>query len=125
MILQLINIVSGATLSVPQIKEVATPYVTWIGVLAFAVGILGLIERLLPLTFGLPLGASFPQAIPAILVGLLLAGPRVHVIPYGTDIQKALSPYATWIGYTAMASGVGSLLFGCVLPYVCMAPFGI
>ena len=123
MILQIINIASGVVGASSLIKDNVThadthnaldamrPYEARIGV-ATAV-------------FGLPLGSSFPQAIPALLLGLALGTLYFERIEFLKKPITFLLPYRQSLGLIAIACGLGSLLFGCALPLVCRAPFGI
>ena len=133
MILQTANIVSGFVLSSSKIKEheqvrplalraegFLLPIQEKLGFAVLALGVIGLLVRMGFVFLWIPmLGASFPQAIPAILIGLILTEaywkkyPRVH------EKVLLLVPHRVVIGFVGMASGAGSLLFGCVLPIVC------
>ncbi len=135
MIVQLVNIGGGMLLGSEYIKEkfhgenvdklfnTLHPFEARIGVGVALLGSLALIERIGLLHFSLPLGSSFPQAIPAIMTGLLLGAPilsRYHFLKYLID---QLVPHRTVIALLSIACGLGSLLFGCILPVVCGAPF--
>lgn len=129
MVLQLANIIGGALLSSTFIKEKvkspqldalfakAAPYEAGVGVVVFVLGVVGLIQRFG--VFYVFSGASFPQAIPAILVGLLLGVPFLGHYAFLKKATDALTPYATWIGLLGILCGLGSLLFGCILPFAC------
>ena len=137
MLLQIINIGSGLVASSTLVKDTLKndevskaldsthSYEKWIGVAVLAFGILGLIERLGIMYFGIQLGSSFPQALPAIATGLVLGAPYLERFAFLHSTIKALTPYRSWLGLLAIACGLGSLLVGCVLPLVCTAPFGI
>ncbi len=134
MLIQLVNILSGFLLASPKLKTWAGKHVAHvekaesklttfresIGILALIVGVVALLERL-GIIFGMFLfGASFPQAIPAILSGLLLAPRVARKFSVIADFTAKLEPYAQWIGVLGIAVGLGSLLFGCVPP-ICYA----
>ena len=128
MIIQVANIVSGFALAAPKLGESIgrehiekahrglAPYLTTIGRIELVLGLIALIDRmgLVSLPF-LNLGSSYPQAIPAILMGLVLAGPTWMRIPTLARIVTSLEPHRAILGYIGIAVGLGSLLFGCVL----------
>lgn len=131
MVLQIVNIVSGLILASPKLKEwglgsVAeqidqrlAPYRNRIGTVVFLLGTLGLIDRLGIVGIPIPeFGASFPQALPAIISGLLLATRLVEKYPLLANISGPRGQ-ASWIGLLGIAVGLGSLLFGCFLPGFC------
>ncbi len=132
MIIQIANIIAGFLLAAPKIKtwvpksaeHVATAetrlsaFRSVIGIIALVLGLAGLIERLGIFYFGIDsFGASLPQAIPALLSGLLLARDTFDKFPVVTNFIKNLEPYAAWIGVFAIFAGLGSLLFGCIAPF--------
>lgn len=135
MLLQVVNIASGVVAASSLIKEQlksnevnealdqTKPYEAWIGIAILALGLMGLIERLGLVYFGLSLGSSFPQALPAIALGLVLGAPYLERYSFLKPVIAQLTPYRPWLGLIAIASGLGSLLFGCVLPLVCHVPF--
>ncbi len=135
MIFQIANIIAGALLSSDRIRtfvhdkpalsflDSVESYRSKIGVAILVLGVLALIQRLDIYWIGIS-GASFPQAIPLLGAGLLLGAPILE--KYTTAVSPAISVlkrYQTLIGVAAVASGVGSLMFGCVLPLVCHVPF--
>jgi hypothetical protein len=69
--------------------------------------------------FGIRLGSSFPQALPAIAVGLVLGYPLLKQFGFLDGLVGMLSRYKTAIGFIAIACGLGSLLFGCISPIGC------
>ena len=135
MILQCINILCGVLLTSSFIKEktqnkavhdflkAALPYEAIIGVTALALGGIGLIERFGIFYIGLPLGSSFPQALPAIFAGLILGAPILNAYSDFENTTTALAPYGMAIGAICILSGLGSLLFGCIMPIGCSAHF--
>jgi hypothetical protein len=128
MILQILNIVGGAIVAsgkmaelfgqerVASIKNSVAPYESRLGLVLIVIGLIGLLERLGIFNTGLRLGSSFPQVIPLIAIGLLLAAPLLEKYPSLKKVTDALQPYSPWIGLAAIACGLGSLLFGCVFP---------
>ncbi len=126
MIMQLANITAGAILAAPKVAEwgakdaagkfvhVLAPYAQIIGAIELGCGILALLERMgfiwLPIQ---SFGASYPQAIPAILVGLILAAGYMSNIASLKQLIEKIQPYKAWIGIAAFASGLNSILFGC------------
>jgi len=136
MILQIANIVSGVILAAPGLKEhggraflekvehETAPLRENIGVITLVFGIIGLIDRMNFISFYIPnFGSSYPQAIPAILTGALLALPKLERYPAIATQVKKLLPYTFGLGLISLASGLGSLLFGCIMPLVCHVPF--
>ncbi len=136
MILQIANIVAGFVLALPGLKN-------WggkeslekieanvqsmkenIGVITLVLSIIGLVDRMNLISFYIPnLGASYPQAIPAILTGALLALPKLERFPAVANQVKKLLPYTFGLGLLSVAVGLGSLLFGCIIPLFCRVPF--
>ena len=84
--------------------------------LRMALGVLALLTRMGLLVLHIPnFGASYPQALPAILAGLVMSSQYFDAMP-GVSAQIAkLKPNEVWIGVAAITTGVVSLLFGCVL----------
>ncbi len=133
MILQTANIVSGFVLSSSKIKEhekvrthvervenLFLPHRETIGIVVLVLGVVGLLARLgLSFLWFSILGVSYPQAIPAILIGLVLSESRFRKYPAFHKFIVLLTQHQVAIGFVGMASGLGSLLFGCVLPVVC------
>lgn len=134
MLLQLLNIAMGLVAALPGLRErglikedfeeKTAPWRAGLGMAGLVSGLLGLLIRagLLPLPLSF-LGESYPQAIPAILLGLLLAAPHLAGQALLKKASEGLQPYAFWLGVLGIACGLGSLLFGCVLPVVCGVPF--
>lgn len=136
MILQIANIVSGVILAAPGLKEhggqaflekvehETAPLRENIGVITLVLGIIGLVDRMNFISFYIPnFGSSYPQAIPAILTGALLALPKLERYPALANQVKKFVPQSFGLGVTSIAVGVGSLLFGCIIPLVCHVPF--
>lgn len=132
MVIQVVNIAAGFLLAAPKIAEhrastgadsaarLLGPHQATIGYAALAFGVIALIERMGILYLGLPLfGSSYPQALPAIASGLVLAESDLSRFSWLRPVMDRLRRYASIIGVAAMLSGAGSLLFGCVLPVVC------
>ncbi len=129
MILQVLNIVGGTLLAsnkiaaivgpekIAKMQTAVLPYRTHAGIVLFISGLLGLIERLGIVYVGIAnLGSSFPQAIAAILAGLLLGATFFGKFPQMQKLLSVLTPYSSWIGIIALAIGLGSMLFGCMAP---------
>ncbi len=91
-----------------------------LGLAALILGALALIDRLGVLNVPIPeFGASFPQAVPALALGLLLAAGIAAKYPVLGRIRQTLEPETAWVGLLGMAVGIGSLLFGCFIPQFC------
>lgn len=133
MVLQVLNIVMGFIAALPGLRErkwfksdlekKTDSWKAYLGLVGFVLGVLGLLVRMdiLP-PFTYRLGASYPQTIPAILLGLLLAGSILDKYGFFKAIIRKLEPHAFWLGILGIAVGVGSILFGCVLPVFCGVP---
>ncbi|MEK9173922.1 MAG: MotA/TolQ/ExbB proton channel family protein [Patescibacteria group bacterium] len=136
MLLQLLNILMGVVVALPGLQKRGliqaqtefegkiSSYVPTLGLIGLVAGVIGFLIRidLLPI-FISSLGASYPQAIPAILLGLLLAAPHFQKYQLLKQVSDKIRPYAFEIGIIGIACGLGSLLFGCILPVVCHVPF--
>jgi len=132
MVLQTANIVGGFLLSASTLKTFGakehiekgehflTPFRSTIGIVILGLGLVGLIQRLGLIYINIPffgLGASYPQAVPAIAMGLLLASHLFEKFPaLHSRIQK-MRPYEGWIGICAILSGLVSIFYGCVFCY--------
>ncbi len=128
MILQTLNIVSGVALGAPKLKEwiggehiekaerAIMKYREPLGLAMIVLGITGFLIRLNVIDlFFAPLGASYPQTIPAILMGILLYGDKLQRFPFMRSIIAALRPHEAIIGIIGIAVGLGSILFGCLI----------
>ena len=126
MILPITNIVAGFLLGASKIKEwfakgdiekaegSLTKFRTPIGIIILFLGVLGLIKRMsffgTMYSWSWNYGSSFPQAIIAILMGLLLCAnyfakwPTLH-----SKIMK-MNEYSEWLGILGILIGVGSLI---------------
>lgn len=136
MILQIANIVAGFVLALPGLKN-------WggkeslekieanvhsmkenIGLVTLVLGLIGLVDRTNIISFHIvDFGSSYPQALPTILTGALLALPKLERFPAIATQVKKLLPYTFGLGLLSMAVGLGSLLFGCIMPLFCRVPF--
>lgn len=128
MIMQIVNIGGGALLSSSFIQEKLNhhavtdlyaktkPFEAKVGVGIVILGLLALIERLGIFYFGLPLGSSLPQALPAIATGLLLGAPYFEQYAFLKNIIATLTAYKVPLGILAILCGLGSLLVGCISP---------
>lgn len=133
MVLQVLNIVMGFIAALPGLRErkwfksdLEKKTDSWKGYLGLAglvLGVLGLLVRMdiLP-PFSYRLGASYPQTIPAIILGLLLAAPILNKHKFIRNIIDKLEPHAFWLGIIGIAVGLGSILFGCIFPVFCGVP---
>lgn len=136
MIMQMLNIVAGSLLAAPQLKawgleKAVLRWEAWIGrfreqigTVTLILGVLALIDRIGLVSLPIPeFGASFPQTLPAIGIGLLLAVRLVERYPALQNLVRPLLPHAVWIGLLGLAVGIGSLLFGCFIPQFCRGPW--
>lgn len=133
MLLQVLNIAMGFIAALPGLRErnwfksdlekKTDSWKAYLGLVGLVFGVLGLLVRMdiLP-PFNYRLGASYPQTIPAILLGLLLAGTILDKYSFLRTITRKLAPHAFWLGILGIVVGLGSILFGCVLPVFCGTP---
>lgn len=132
MVMQILNIVCGSLLAAPKLKEWGLGALTerlegWLGgireklgLATLVLGTLALIDRLGVLSIPIPeFGASFPQSLPALAIGLLLAAQFSEQYSILNKVRQTLEPQADWIGLLGIAVGIGSLLFGCFIPQFC------
>ena len=132
MIIQIANIGAGFILAAPKVKQyvgkneiekfenVIAPYLNHVGFIELGIGTLALLARLGITNFHISdFGASFPQAIPAILMGTLIATRFFDKYPNAKGYITKLEKYHVELGFLGIAVGVGSLLFGCPWPLVC------
>jgi len=110
MIIQITNIAAGAAIVVQKQLAITPENQKTIGLIELVVGLVALISRIgLPLPIPV-LGASFPQAIVAILMGLLLAQSFFEPYPQIRSLIASLKPYEMWIGAIGIVVGLVSLL---------------
>ena len=132
MIIQIANIGAGFILAAPKVKQyvgkneiekfekVIAPYLNHVGLIELAIGTLALLTRFGITNFHISdFGASFPQAIPAMLMGALIAVGFFDKYPKPQEYIAKLEKYHVELGFLGIAVGVGSLLFGCPWPLVC------
>jgi hypothetical protein len=128
MIIQIANIVSGFALAAPKLAEFGgkeaiekvhgamMPHMKTIGVIELILGLVALIDRMGILTIPIMnLGSSYPQALPAILIGLVLGGGAFLKNEALSSFVTKLEPYRMHLGIIGIAVGLGSILFGCIL----------
>ena len=128
MIIQLTNIATGFILAAPKLQEYGgkkqietiinklSPYLNTLGIVELVIGIVALIERMGIVYFHIPdFGSSYPQALPAIAIGLIMSANYFKKYPSATNFITSLKAYSVWIGLTGILVGLGSILFGCVL----------
>ena len=126
MILPIANIISGFLLAAPKLKEwfakkqiesaqgALHKFRTPIGLIVLLIGLLGLIKRMS--LFGIMYewswhyGSSFPQALAAIVMGLLLSANFFSTWPPIHSRIITMHKYSEWVGILGMVIGVGSFL---------------
>ncbi len=126
MILPIANLLSGFLLAAPKLKEwflkehiekaegILNKYRTPIGVITLLLGIVGLIKRMS--LFGIMYewswhyGSSFPQAIIAILMGLLLCADFFSKWPTLHSRIMGMSKYGEWLGLLGVLVAASSFL---------------
>lgn len=113
-------------LGAPKLKEIAAkehvegvettlrPYQATIGGIELVLGVIALLMRMgiLRLNF-YEFGASYPQALIAIAIGLIMSAQYFEKFPGVMKLITAMKPYEVWIGLGGIAIGLGSILFGC------------
>jgi hypothetical protein len=128
MVIQITNIIAGFLLAAPKLKQfgggehIETVYGKLaafsgtIGVIELVLGVLALVERMGLAYFPIPMfGSSYPQALPAIAIGLILSVHLFEKYPAMRDFITKLKVEEVSLGILGIAVGLGSLLFGCVL----------
>lgn len=125
MIIQTANIISGFMLAAPELKKIganeqigkAEGFLnTWakpIGIIELVLGIIALVERVsysnfIPYYYNY--GASYPQAIIAILMGLLLASHLFSKNQFIREKIAMLRPYSAGIGIVGILIGLFSII---------------
>ena len=125
MILPIANIVSGFVLASPKLKEwfgkehienaegklekLRTP----IGVIVLLLGIVGLMKRMsfiFMYEWSWHYGSSYPQALIAILMGLLLCANFFSRWPALHSKIVAVNQYSEWLGILGILIAIGSLI---------------
>ncbi len=127
MLIQTTNIIAGFLLAAPKLKqwgggehvegmhEKLLAFSGVIGVIELVLGVLALIERMGLAYFPIPMfGSSYPQALPAIAIGLILSAHLFEKYPTMHDFITKLKVYEIALGLLGIAVGLGSILFGCV-----------
>lgn len=128
MVIQTTNIIAGFLLAAPKLKQFGggehiealhgklLAFSGMIGVIELVLGVLALIERMGLAYFPIPsFGSSYPQALPAIAIGLILSAHLFEKYPIMRDFIMKLKVYEVSLGIFGIVVGLGSLLFGCVL----------
>jgi len=125
MLLQVMNIIAGFLLAAPKIMEFGAkdivkkaeknlrPFEGLIGWVVLILGVVMLVQRM-TLTSALYWyysGSSFTQAIPAILMGLILLGDFFKKQKGFERFIKDIEPFKIWIGFWGIAAGLFSILF--------------
>ncbi len=128
MIIQVANIVSGFALAAPKLAEFGgkehiekahggmLPYLKTIGIVELILGILALLDRMGIFNMHvMNFGSSYPQAIPGVLMGLVLASSVFTQYEGVANLIKKIEPHKVTLGLVGIAVGLGSILFGCIL----------
>jgi hypothetical protein len=126
MILPIVNIVSGFILGAPKLKEwflrqqienaenALSGFRTAVGVVVLILGIVGLLKRMslagLMYEWSWHYGSSYPQALIAIVMGLLLCANFFSKWPALHSRIVAMSKYSEWLGILGILVGAGALL---------------
>lgn len=124
MIIQTANIISGFLLAAPELKKLGaseqigkaeTFLSSWskpIGVIELILGVIALVERVTYATI-VPFyyyGSSYPQAIIAILMGLLLASHLFEKNQFVREKIVMLRPYSAVVGIIGILIGLFSII---------------
>ena len=126
MILPIANFIVGFVLAAPRIKEwfakqsiekVEEPLNKFrfpIGIIILILGIVGLLKRMslagLRYEWSWHYGSSFPQALIAIVMGLLLCANFFTKWPTFHTRIMAMKKYSDWLGILGMLMSISSLL---------------
>jgi hypothetical protein len=132
MIIQVANIGAGFILAAPKFKQyvgrreierferVIAPYLNQVGLVELGVGVVALLTRLGISNFHINyFGASFPQAIPAIVMGAVIATRYFSQYPKIGTYIKLVEKYRIELGFLGIAAGLVSIFYGCPFPLVC------
>lgn len=130
--MQILNIIAGSLLAASKLREwglgpvadrlesLLGSFRESLGIATLVLGAVALSDRLGVLSVPIPqFGASFPQSLPALAIGLLLASQFSEKYAVLVKARRALEQYTPWIGILGIAVGAGSLLFGCFIPQFC------
>lgn len=129
MIIQTANIISGFLLAAPQLKTLVkseqlvgnigsaeSTLSKWskpLGIVELVLGVIALVERVSYSSF-IPYyynyGSSYPQAIIAILMGLLLASHLFEKNQFIKEKIEMLRPYSAGIGIIGILIGLFSII---------------
>jgi hypothetical protein len=122
MLIQLANIACGVILLNPELNNSKTfktfghklhsithPYLQHIGIIECVLGIAMLLDRMDILRLH-NLWSSYPQALIAIPMGLLLASSYFHKYELTRKIITAINPYRAYIALGGIIVGLNSLL---------------
>jgi hypothetical protein len=123
MIIQLSNVVSGFILAAPKLKTLAAKehveqaesklneFRGTIGLIELVIGVVALLQRMGIVYFYFPLlGSSYPQALIAIAIGLILSANFFEKWPSVHEQIDKLENYGEWIGVLGIAVGLLSLI---------------
>ena len=126
MILPIANIISGFVLAAPKLKEwfgekhierahgALNKWRTLIGVIILVLGIVGLLKRAslagLRYEWSWHYGSSYPQAIIAIIMGVLLCASLFSKWPTFHSKIVEINKYSEWIGILGILVGASSVL---------------
>lgn len=121
MLIQLTNIASGLILLTPELQKInalksfgndlhrlAAPHLKWIGIAEFALGIVALLDRMDIIHTNL--WSSYPQAVFAIPMGLLLASNFFHKYDIARSAINAIQPYKAYVALGGIIVGLNSIL---------------
>ena len=126
MILPIANIISGFVLGAPKLKEwfakkdienaeaSLNKFRGKIGVIILVLGVVGLIKRMS--LFGIMYdwswhyGSSYPQALIAIVMGLILCANFFTKWPSLHSRIVEMNKYSEWLGILGILIGIGSLI---------------
>lgn len=121
MLIVIVNIIAGFMLAAPMLKKLGgqqqidqaqgalNNFRGGIGIIALILGVLALLERLSLFGYYLGLYFGFPQAIIAILMGLLLAANFFQKYPGMHKFIVSLESYSEWIGILGILIGLSAL----------------
>ncbi len=123
MIIQITNVAAGFVLAAPKLKtfgakeqienleQKLTTFRGTIGVVELVLGVIAFLERFGILWLDIPFfGASYPQALVAVVMGLILSANLFEKYPVFHEKIKILKENAEWIGLAGIAVGLFSII---------------
>ena len=121
MLILIVNIIAGFMLAAPMLKKLGgaqeiekaqsglNNFRGVIGIIALVLGVIALIQRLGIVWMYTGLYDSFPQAIIAIIMGLMLAANFFQKYASVHNFIQSLEKYSEWIGVLGIIIGLSGI----------------